>query len=190
MLAFLFIFLSFAQVGFLGLGGNAGSQALLEHELLTLHHWLTPEQLGDLMVFCRTLPGGTGLNAAVLSGSAASAATYGFWGSVAASLTAVAGLVVPSFFWTAIIDRLEQKQTYKRLLDCVLTLLRPLVPGLIAAAALLMMRSDNFGSPSLSPWDFWVSVFLFVSTLLGVAVFRFHAAFMVLLCGIAGWILF
>ena len=75
MLAFLFLFLSFAQVGLLGLGGSAGSQALLEHELLTLHHWLSPEQLADLMVFCRTLPGGTGLNAAVLGGSAASAAS-------------------------------------------------------------------------------------------------------------------
>ena len=53
-----------------------------------------------------------------------------------------------------------------------------------------MMRGDNFGSPTQSPWDFWVSLFLFVCTLLGVAVFRFHAAFMVLLCGLAGWVLF
>ncbi len=190
MLPFLFLFLSFLQVGYLGLGSNAGAQALLEHELLTNHHWLTPEQLGDLMVFCRTLPGGTPLNAAVLSGSIATTGLVGFWGTVVASLVGVLGLVVPALTWTAIVTKLEGKQTYQKLADSVLTLLRPLVPGLIAAAAILMMKPDNFSSPSLSPWDFGVSIFLFVATLLGVTVFRFHAAFMVLLCGIAGWVLF
>ena len=113
MLPFLFLFLSFLQVGFLGLGSNAGAQALLEHELLTNHHWLTPEQLGDLMVFCRTLPGGTPLNAAVLSGSLATAGQVGFWGTVVASVLAVLGLVVPALTWTAIVTKLDGKQTYQ-----------------------------------------------------------------------------
>ncbi len=189
MLPFLFLFLSFLQVGFLGLGSNAGAQALLEHELLTNHHWLTPEQLGDLMVFCRTLPGGTPLNAAVLSGSLGTAGQVGFWGTVVASVLAVLGLVVPALTWTAIVTKLEGKQTYQKLADCVLTLLRPLVPGLIAAAAILMVKPEIFSTPGLNAWDFGVSVFLFAATLLGVSVFRFHAAFMVLLCGIAGWVL-
>ena len=190
MLIYLFIFLSFLQMGFFGLGGNAGTQAQLEHELITLHHWLTPEQLGDLMVFCRTLPGGTGLNAATLSSALATVSQFGFWGSVLACLTAWLGLSVPAFAWTACWLKIENTTSHKNLLHCVTTLLRPMVPGLIAAAALMMMSGPgNFGSPTLSPWDFWVSVFLFISTILGVVVFRFHSTFMVLLCGIAGWFL-
>ena len=106
-----------------------------------------------------------------------------------ASVLAVLGLVVPALTWTAIVTKLEGKQTYQKLADCVLTLLRPLVPGLIAAAAILMVKPEIFSTPGLNAWDFGVSVFLFVATLLGVSVFRFHAAFMVLLCGIAGWVL-
>ena len=64
MLIYLFLFLSFTQMGLFGLGGSLGTQALLEHDLITLHKWLTPAQMADLMVFCRALPGGTGINAA------------------------------------------------------------------------------------------------------------------------------
>lgn len=70
-----------------------------------------------------------------------------------------------------------------------MVVLRPLVPGLIAAAAIIMMRTDNFGSPSTTPWDFWVSIFLFLSTLIGVGYYHINALFMVVLCGITGWIL-
>ena len=189
MLPFLFLFLSFLQVGFLGLGSNAGAQALLEHELLTNNHWLTPEQLGDLMVFCRTLPGGTPLNAAVLSGSLATAGQVGFWGTVVASVLAVLGLVVPALTWTAIITKLEGKQTYQKLADCVLTLLRPLVPGLMAAAVLLLCTPGSFGTPKETPWQFGITLFLFVATLIGSALFRINSLVMIALCGIAGWLL-
>ena len=50
MMIFLILFLSFFQVSFLGIGGNASAQALIEHEVITLHHWFTPAQMADLMV--------------------------------------------------------------------------------------------------------------------------------------------
>lgn len=189
MLLFLLLFLSFAQVGLLGLGGNAGSQALLEHEIITLHHWLTPAQLSDLMVFCRTLPGGTGLNAATLTGYLAASARFGFWGTLGASLISVVGLALPAAAWTALITKLKDHKRYQSLLDSLLVLLRPMIPGLIIAAAVLMMRADNFGSPTENPWNFWVSIFLFVATLIGTGVYRFNALFMILVCGVAGCIL-
>lgn len=81
MLLFLFLLLSFLQVGFLGIGGNASAQALLEHEVITLHHWLTPGQMADLMAFCRILPGGTGINTATLASTLAASSQFGFWGN-------------------------------------------------------------------------------------------------------------
>ena len=38
----------------------------------------------------------------------------------------------------------------------VMSGLRPAVVGLIAAAALLLMTPENFSSPKISPWHFWV----------------------------------
>ncbi len=189
MLIFLFLFLSYFQVGALGIGGNVGAQALLEHEAITLHHWLTPAQLSDLMAFCRTLPGGTGINAATLSGYLATAGKFGFWGCAGASVVAVAGLAIPSALWTELICRCRQSGPIVRLTDSVMPLLRPLIPGLVIGAALLMMRSETMGSMATTPWHFWISCLLCLATLVGTGIYRVNGTFMVVLCGIAGWLL-
>lgn len=189
MLIYLFLFISFFQVGLLGIGGNPAAQALLEHETITLHQWISPAQLSDLMVFCRTLPGGTGLNTATLVGALTTANKLGFWASILASIVSVFGIATPAVIWSAVIKKMKGNQTHKDLIECVMTLLRPLVPGLIAAAAILMMNKDNFGSPETTPWQFGVSVFLFLATIIGTTLYRFNGLFMVILCGIAGWIL-
>ena len=175
MLTFLFLFLSFGQLGLFGIGSPAAAQVVIEHETITLHHWFTPEQMADMLTLCRALPGGSGLNAATICGQAA-APEAASW-----SLSAV--------FWTWLINRLMQHAPSQTVVHCVLTLLRPLIPGLIAAAALLMLTSENFGSILTSPWHFWISVFLATSTALGICVYKFNATFMVVLCGLAGMIL-
>jgi len=189
MLVFLFLFLSFLQVGALSVGGDASAQALVEHEVITLHHWLTPAQMADLMTFCRVLPGGAILSTASLNGSLAVAARFGFWGSVGASYVSVLGLCLPAAAWTAIVNKLHTIPRRREWIVPVMTVLRPLVPGLIAGAALLLMREENFGMLQQTPWGFFVSVFLFLSTLIGVGIYRFNALFMIILCGVAGWLL-
>lgn len=189
MIIFLFLFLSFAQISLIGLGGNAGAQALLEYEVIILHRWITPEQLSNFMVFCRTIPGGTGLNTATLVGSLSTVSRFGFGGAILASLVSILGLVIPSALWAWLITAFRKQQKRSILFESVMSLLRPLVPGLIAAAAILMMTPDNFASPHTDPWQFGISIFLFISTLIGTCYFRFNAFFMVLLCGIAGCIL-
>ena len=177
-------------MGFLGIGSNAGSQALLEHEVITLHHWITPDQLSNLMVFCRTIPGGTGLNTATMVGSLSTVARFGFLGSLLASIISVIGLSLPAALWSWIIISFKKSGKRSILFDSFMSLLRPLVPGLIAAAAILMMKTENFGSPSENTWQFGISIFLFFTTIIGVHVYHFKPFFMILLCGIAGCILF
>lgn len=189
MLLFLFLFLSFLQVGFFSLGSDAGAQALLEHEAITLHHWFSTAQMADLMTLCRVLPGGTAVNAATLCGSLSAMPRFGFWGGAGGSALALAALALPSFAWVWLFGRFQKSQSHKQLFDCVLTLLRPLIPGLIVGAALIMCRADIFGSASTTPWELGVSVFLFLATLIGVGLCRFNAGFMIVLCGLAGWLL-
>lgn len=189
MLSFVLIFLSFFQVGLLGIGGYASAQALLEHEVVTLHHWLTTAQFADLMVFCRMLPGGVGLNTATLSSAMVVSGNWGIVGSIVASVIALTGLCVPSCLWTAFYSHIQKREKYKDFFDCAMVVLRPLVPGLIIAAALMLMRADVFTSLETTPWTFGVSVFLCIATLIGTGIYRFNALFLVLLCGVAGWIL-
>lgn len=64
--------------------------------------------MADLMVFCRILPGGTGLNTASLTGAMTTAAQFGFWGSVLASVLSVTSLIIPAALWTSVIARFEK----------------------------------------------------------------------------------
>ena len=188
MIIYLYLFISFFQVSMLGIGGYTSSQALLEHEVITLHQWLTPEQMANFMFVCRLFPGSTAYNPAILSSSIATTG-MGFWACVSAGLTSTAALVIPSYLWTSLYTKLQEKRQYESFYNCAMVVLRPLIPGLIAAAAILLMRTDNFGSPYTTPWDFGISLFLFLSTLVGTLFFRFNALFMIVLCGITGWIL-
>lgn len=187
---YILLILSFLQIGLLGIGGSPSAQALLEHEVVTLHHWLTPEQMADLMVFCRMLPGGTGVNTASITGSVAAASQFGFWGCALASIVSVTSLAIPAALWTAVIARFQKNRESQSFLNCAMVVLRPLIPGLIAAAAILLMRQDNFGSLNDTPWEFWMSTFLFLATLIGVGYYRFNSLFIVLLCGLAGLMIY
>ena len=96
MLIYLFLLLSFTQVTLFGLGGDPAAQALLEHETLTLHKWLTPDQLTDLMTMSRCLPGGSIFNTPVLTHFTPPVGFFGNWGGVAGPLAIALGRSWPA----------------------------------------------------------------------------------------------
>lgn len=186
---FLSLFLSFFLVGLVGFGGDYSLLAFLQHILVTHTGWLTPSEFTDLMGMCRIVPGSICLNSAAWGGYAAVSGRLGFWPALGGSAVAAVSLALPAFLWTAIVNKLRGNAWAGSVLESVMSLLRPLVPGIVAAAALMLMNKENFGSPALSPWQFGISIFLFFSTVVGICFYRFNALFMVLLCGVAGWLL-
>lgn len=197
MLIYFLLVFSFLQIGFFGFGGPDALQAFVESETVMLHQWLTPEQYADLLALCKMVPGDAALNAATLTGWLTTNGTYGFWPAVGASALASAALAVPALLWTGIVASFNAytRHTGGRrggiyaIKVSVLNVLRPLTPGLMLAAILILARPENFGSPASTPWQFWISLFLFAATLVGSMVYRFNALFLVLLCGVAGRLL-
>ena len=104
------------------------------------HGWLTPEEVVDIMAISQVTPGPIGINCATYVGYTIG----GFWGSV---LTTFA-LVLPSliimlsvckaYFW---LSRRFQGNPY---FEQTLRMLRFTVIGLIASAALMLMRPTTF----------------------------------------------
>ncbi|MDY3732715.1 MAG: chromate transporter, partial [Alloprevotella sp.] len=134
-------------------------------------------------------PGDIGQNAAALGGYAATVQPYGFWPAVGGALVATIGIALPSFLWTEFYHRFYVRFKQSGMAEGVLTLMRPLVPGLMAAAVLLLCTSGTFGTPKETPWQFGITLFLFFATLIGSALFRINSLVMIALCGIAGWLL-
>ena len=64
--------------------------------------------------------------------------------------------------------------------------LRPAIIGLIAAAAVLLMNKENFGSPVDSPYQFTISVLLFAFAFYFTKVRKTNPILVMLLCGLIG----
>lgn len=189
MLLYLLLFLSFVQIGLFSVGGDASAQALLEHEVLTLHHWLSPEACTDLMTLGACLPGSTAQQMAVFTGYSTTVQQLGFGGALATAAFCSLALALPALAWTGIAVRWAECNPYPMTTRCIMTLLRPLVPGLVVAAALLMAKEAGLLADATDAWHKGVSAFLFVATVVGVRVYRFNPLFMLLLCGVAGCLL-
>lgn len=189
LITYIYILLSFLQLGALGYGGQEAWLAYLQHEVVDLHQWLSPGQFSAVVALGQVAPGGLPASAAVVSAFAALAGKYGTAYAALGSLLGIAALAAPSLFFAAIADKAKALLNEQNVGKLIGRLLRLAVAGIATAGVLLLLNADNFGLQSQNPWQFWISIFLFVFTLVGIAKFRFHPVFMLLLSGIAGWLL-
>jgi len=189
LLIYLFLLLSGLQIGLLGYGGPDAMLAFAEHEFVVRHEWLTAAQFADIVALSRVTPGPAALNATTMAGYAALIQAGGFWAAVGGSAVGTLAVASPSLGMAALMERVRRSQRWRDLADGILLVLRPLAPGIVAAAALLLVNADSFGVPGETPWQFGISLFLFFATVVGTMIYRFHPLFMLLLCGTAGWLL-
>ena len=68
--------------------------------------------------------------------------------------------------------------------------LRPAVVGLLAAASLVLMTSENFGNYQTDRYQFIVSVIIFLVAFIGTRKFKVSPILMIALCGLAGFLLY
>jgi chromate transporter len=109
--------------------------------------------------------------------------------AVLGSATATFALVLPSLILMILISKMFMKYMHTHTVQSVFTGLRPAVVGLLAAAALLLMTPENFSTPSVSPWQFWISVFLFSATFYGTMFMKINPIRMICYCAVAGLLL-
>ena len=161
--------------------------SLIQMEVVQ-HGWLTPEEVVDIMAISQVTPGPIGINCATYVGYTIG----GFWGSV---LTTFA-LVLPSliimlsvckaYFW---LNKRFQGNPY---FEQTLRMLRFTVIGLIASAALMLIKPTNFIDTTS-----WI-IFAFVASFTILPVFiknkateiLSHPILLMVLAGIAGYIIY
>ena len=72
----------------------------------------------------------------------------------------------------------------------VFSVLRPVVIGLIASAALMLMNKENFGSPTDSTPQFILSVILCAASFLAINKWKVNPIFVILVSGAIGGIFY
>ena len=188
---FLQLFYTFFKIGLFGFGGGYAMLSMIQGEVVTRYGWISPTEFTDIVAISQMTPGPIGINSATYVGYTAIVnAGYAPWMGVLGSATATGAVVLPSFLLMLTISRLLLKHKNHPTVTAIFSGLRPAVVGLLAAAALLLMNSENFGHWETSPLQFTISILLFIAAFLGVKVFKLSPILIILLAGAAGGIIY
>lgn len=188
---FFLLFITFFQIGLLGFGGGYSMLSMIQAEVVTRYGWMTMGEFTDMVAISQMTPGPIGINSATYTGyTAVVNAGYPEWAGLLGSALATFALVLPTFILMIIISRFLLRYKSHPIVESIFLGLRPAVVGLIAGAALLLCTKENFGSPSNSPWQFWISIGLFAFAFVGQYVYKMNPIILICMCGIAGLILF
>ena len=186
-----FLYLLFVKYGLLAFGGGYVLITLFIHDLVEKYQLLTAGEFANLLAIAQMTPGPIGINSATYVGYTAlvNAGYSHAWG-ILGSTVATFALVLPSFILMIAISRFFLKYQKHPMVEAVFKGLRPAVVGLLAAAALVLMTAENFGSPRTDMYQFIVSVIIFLVAFVGTRKYKVNPILMIALCGAAGFLLY
>ena len=152
-------------------------------EVVTRYNWVSSQEFTDIVAISQMTPGPIGINAATYVGFTS---TGSIWGSVIATFA----VVLPSFILMLTISKFFLKYQKHPAVESVFSGLRPAVVGLLASAALVLMNTENFVSPTKDTYTFVISVIIFLVAFIGTKKYKANPILMIIACGIAGLILY
>ena len=187
---FLYLFITFFEIGLFGFGGGYGMLSLIQHETVEHWHWLSSSEFTDIVAISQMTPGPIGINSATYCGyTAVSNAGYSSSMAVFGSAVATFALVLPSLILMILISKMFLKYMKTHAVQSVFNGLRPAVVGLLGAAPLLLMTPENFSLPTVNPWQFFISCGLFAATFYGTYFLKINPIRMTIYAALAGLVL-
>ena len=190
ILLYLKLFWTFFQIGLFGFGGGYAMISMIQGEVVGRHHWMTNGEFTDIVAISQSTPGPIGINSATYVGytSLVNAGYAPIWGALG-SFIATFAVVLPSLILMLAISRFFMKYKNHPAVEQTFMGLRPAVIGLLAAASLLLMNAENFSTPGQNPWQFFISVGLFLFAFIGQQVYKMNPILLLVLCGLSGLLL-
>lgn len=185
---FLQLFYTFFKIGLFGFGGGYAMISMIQGEVVTRHEWLSSNEFTDIIAISQMTPGPIGINSATYVGySAVVNAGYSHAVGILGSTIATVSVVLPSFILMVLISKFFLKYQKHPIISSVFEGLRPGVVGLLAAAALVLMNGENFGTYN---WQILTSIILFAGTFIASYRYKVNPILLIVICGIIGYVTF
>ena len=173
----------YLKIGIFGFGGGYAMLSLIQAEVVDKYGWIGLQEFTDIVAISQMTPGPIGINSATYIGyTAIHNAGYSQSISVLGSALATFAVCLPSFILVLIISYYFLKFKNNKYIEAAFTGLRPATVGLIAAAALLLMNTENFID--------YKSYLIFGVAFLLTWKLKVHPILMIVLAGVAGLILY
>lgn len=196
---FLRLFIVFTKIGIFNFGGGYAMLSLIQNEVVNKNHWMTVSEFTDIVAVSQSTPGPIGINAATYTGYTAvmNDPSLASLDPTTLQCLAVLGSLIASlsimwlpFILMISISRYMLRHKDSPVIKSIFGTLRPAIVGLLVAAALMLCTAENFGSPSESTFLFITSVTIFLFAFIGTRLFKIHPILMILLCAVAGLIIY
>lgn len=179
---------SYLKIGLFGFGGGYAMLSLIEREIVG-PGWITEKMFTDIVAISQMTPGPIGINSATYIGYVAplragfSSPWWGLLGSVVCTLV----VMLPSFLLVAFTSKYISRHKESVVIRGIFKGLRPVVVGLIASAALLLMNRANFGEDTS---QILTSVIISAAALACVLFTKIHPILVIVAAGVAGLIIY
>ena len=191
---------AYIKIGIFGFGGGYAMLSLVEKAVIT-PGWISETMFTDIVAISQMTPGPIGINSATYIGYVApgnmdpslASPLWGILGSAVATLA----VVLPSFFLVLYASHFISRHQESGIIKAIFSGLRPVVVGLIASAAILLMNSANF-NPNGENWQLIVNII--ISIIAFCLVFfpirvrdrkiKLHPIFVIFLAGLSGFLIY
>lgn len=172
---YLQLFYTFFIIGLFTFGGGYAMLSLIQNEVVVNHNWITAGEFTDMVAISQMTPGPIGINSATYVGYAVS-------GNIFGSLTATFAVCLPSFLIILAICRIYAKFKESNIFASLMKTLRPIVIGMIGAAAGILITKENF-----IDWTSWV---LFAGAFIASWWLKTNPILLIIIGGVIGYFIY
>ena len=185
---FLKLIWAYLVIGLFGFGGGYAMLALIENKIVG-PGWITEQTFTDIVAISQMTPGPIGINSATYIGYVAPQLNGydGWWWGIAGSLICTVTIIIPSFVLVTRTSHYIRRHRESAYIRGAFAGLRPVVVGLIASAALLLMNGANFGTETR---DICISIALCAGALCMQLFTKIHPILTICIAGFLGWLIY
>ena len=169
------LFYTFFIVGLFTFGGGYAMLSLIQNEVVVNHAWITAQEFTDMVAISQMTPGPIGINSATYVG-------YAVTGNIFGSLLATIAVSLPSFIIILSICRIYEKFKKSNVFASLMKTIRPVVIGMIGAAAGILVTKENF-----IDWTSWI---LFAGAFIGAQWLKINPILLIIAGGVIGYIIY
>lgn len=169
------LFFTFFVVGLFTFGGGYAMLSLIQNEVVVNHAWITAQEFTDMVAISQMTPGPIGINSATYVG-------YAVTGNIFGSLIATIAVSLPSFIIILTICKIYSRVKESNVFASLMKTLRPVVIGMIGAAAGILVTRENF-----IDWTSWI---LFAGAFIGAQWLKINPILLIVAGGVIGYIIY
>ena len=185
------LFYIFCKIGIFNFGGGYAMIALIEDEVVEKQGWMTAAEFTDIVATSQVTPGPIGINVATYAGYTAvvNAGYDPVWGGFGAFLSSFSVILLP-FVLMLLVSSFILRNKNHVVVKTIMSVLKLTVVGLIAAAAMLLVNTDTFGSFDHNAVQLFLSIGLFAAAFFASLKWKTNPILLILLSGVVGFVVY